>query len=201
MMLTLLRRAPRLLCLAALITSLPACAVSRTATTPATCTQGFTYEGAPVSAEVVAAFEPYVSDRAPPIVTEINLSAAQGSNQFAAESRVRADGRVSVDLPKAHYEYQVIGCAHDTFVLATERAPAGGSAVLKSVLFVRLDTRDAYGASGQERARQTFISVTRRVPMGDRDTAEVTMHGDNVEIGRSRYRDTRVSMHVAGGTP
>ena len=66
---------------------------------------------------------------------------------------------------------------------------------------MRLDTRDAYRASGQERARQTFISVTRRVPMGDRDTAAVTMHGDDVEIGRSRYRDTPMSMHVAGDAP
>lgn len=200
-MLTLLRRVSRLISVAALIASLPACAVSRTATTPATCTQGFTYEGAPVSAEVVAAFEPYVSDRTPPIVSEINLTAAQGSNQFAAESRAGPDGRISVDLADAHYGYRVVGCAHDTFVLATERAPAGGSAVFKALLFARLDTRNAYAASGEERRRQTFVSVVRRVPLGDRDTARVTMHGDDVEIGRSRYRDTPLSMHVPGGTP
>ncbi|GEM_PF-2058052 len=162
------------------------------------CDRAFMFDGAPVSAQVIAAFEPFISDRTPPIVTEINLSAARHSNEYAAQTRLGPRGQVMADMSDKHYAYRVVGCAHDTFVLETEHAPTGGSAVFKSVLFVRLDTRQAYGAAGQHLSRQTFVSVTRRIPMGDRDTASVTLQGDELRIGSSRYRDESLVVRVAG---
>ncbi|ROO27591.1 hypothetical protein [Salinisphaera japonica] len=164
------------------------------------CERAFMFDGAPVSAQVIAAFEPFISDRSPSIVTEINLSAARHSNEYAAKTQLGPRGQVVADMPDTHYAYHVVGCAHDTFVLETERAPTGGSAVFKSVLFVRLDTRQAYGAAGRHLSRQTFVSVTRRIPMGDRDTAAVTLQGDKLRIGSSRYRDGPLVMRVAGET-
>ena len=164
------------------------------------CERAFMFDGAPVSAQVIAAFEPFISDRTPPLVTEINLSAARHSNEYAAETQLGPRGQVVADMPDTHYAYRVVGCAHDTFVLETERAPTGGSAVFKSVLFVRLNTRQAYGAAGRHLSRQTFVSVTRRIPMGDRDTAAVTLQGDELRIGSSRYRDGPLVANVAGET-
>ena len=164
------------------------------------CDRAFMFDGAPVSAQVIAAFEPFISDRTPPIVTEINLSAARHSNEYAAQTRLGPRGQVMADMSDKHYAYRVVGCAHDTFVLETERAPTGGSAVFKSVLFVRLNIRQAYGAAGRHLSRQTFVSVTRRIPMGDRDTAAVTLQGDELRIGSSRYRDGPLVTNVAGET-
>jgi hypothetical protein len=149
----------------------------------------FRFHGKPVHPLLVKQFEPWLSDERPPITTEVNLTAAWDSNQYAAEFKTDSNAVVSVSLPDgSSYSYQHLGILRDGIHVLRTFESGGGSGVFEAVLFVRLRTGRAYLADGVKQGQQVFMQVVRRYPLGDRDEAEVVVKQDLVVVGKSRYR-------------
>src|SRR3954453_15800211 len=60
----------------------------------------FHFKGKPVHPLLFKKFEPWVSDARPPIITQLNLTAAWDSNEYAANFKNDADGTVSITIPE-----------------------------------------------------------------------------------------------------
>ena len=155
----------------------------------------FGFHGKSIHPLLIKQFEPWISDARPPIIVEVNLTAAWDSNEYAAGFKADSNGVVSINLPeRASYAYRHLGRLRDgTHVLRTSDA-GGGSGVFEAILFVRFRTNLTYLADGVTQGQQTFLRVIRRYPLGDRDEAEVVVKQDHVIVGKSRYRADPVAL-------
>lgn len=162
------------------------------AQSPSAC-HSFSYRGEPIQPALVQEFEPYVSDDVAPITVMVNVSAAQNTNEYFYPVTVLDNGQVSYAKGQTRFSYQVIGCSGGDYVLRTYDS-GGGSGVFESVLIVSLEAKNAYGKDGLTQHKSLFMTVNRRIPLGDRDTARVTLQGDVLTIGKSRYRKTPLTI-------
>ena len=155
----------------------------------------FQFKGKPIHPLLIRRFEPWVSDARPPIITELNLTAAWDSNEYAADFKSDADGTVSITIPEGgSYSYRCLGTAPEGVHILRTFNSGGGSGVFQAILFLRTRTRIAYVADGVKRDEQVFLEVLRRFPLGDRDDAEVILKNDRVIVGKSRYRTEPVEL-------
>ena len=148
----------------------------------------FEYAGKPINPALVREFEPYVSDGVPPITVKLNVSAATGTNEYFEPAQEVRHGEIGDNHDGPHFTYRVVGCANGTYALRTFTR-SEGSGIFQSLLLVRMSREPAYDADGVSRSPQTFLTVQRRLVLGDRDTAEITVDGSILKIGTSRYRD------------
>jgi len=157
----------------------------------------FHFNGKPIHPLLIKKFEPWVSDARPPIITELNLTAALDSNEFAANFKTDPDGTVSIALPEGgSFSYRPIGRSSQGVHILRTFSSGGGSGVFQAVLFLRTHTRIAHLADGVKTSEQVFLQVLRRFPLGDRDDAEVTVKEDRVIIGKSRFRTEPVELKL-----
>ena len=155
----------------------------------------FYFNGKPVHPLLIRKFEPWVSDPRPPIVTELNLTAAWDSNEYAANFKTDSDGTVSIALPEGgNFSYRPLGTASKGVHILRTFSSGGGSGVFQAVLLLRTQTRVAHLADGVKTSEQVFLQVLRRFPLGDRDDAEVIVKEDRVIIGKSRFRTEPVEL-------
>jgi hypothetical protein len=148
----------------------------------------FEYQGKPINPALVRAFEPFVSDDVPPITVKLNVSAAQDSNEYFQKFETSRSGEIGYENGGNRFAYKLVGCAKGTYVLRTF-ASSEGSGIFQSLLLVRMKQELAYDADGQSRSLQTFLTVQRRLVLGDRDTAKASLAGSTLTISKSRYRD------------
>lgn len=162
----------------------------------------FYFNGKPIHPLLIKKFEPWVSDARPPIVTELNLTAAWESNEYAANFKTDADGTVSIAIPEGgSFSYRPLGTARNGVHVLRTFSSEGGSGVFQAVLLLRTQTRIAYLADGIKTREQVFLQVLRRFPLGDRDDAEVIVKEDRVIIGKSRYRSDPVELKLDQSLP
>ena len=155
----------------------------------------FSFNGKPIHPLLIKKFEPWVSDARPPIITELNLTAAWDSNEYAANFKTDADGSVSITIPQGgSFSYRHLGRLPNGIHVLRTFSLGGGSGVFQALLFLRTETRIAYLADGVKRGEQVFLQALRRFPLGDRDDAEITVKEDRVIIGKSRYRTEPVEL-------
>jgi hypothetical protein len=157
----------------------------------------FYFNGKPIHPLLIRKFEPWVSDARPPIITELNLTAAWDSNEFAATFKTDSDGTVLIALPEGgNFSYRPLGTSSKGIHILRTFSSGGGSGVFQAVLFLRTQTRIAPLADGVKTSEQVFLQVLRRFPLGDRDDAEVTVKEDRVIIGKSRFRTEPVELKL-----
>jgi hypothetical protein len=155
----------------------------------------FAFNGKPIHPLLIRKFEPWVSDARPPIITEVNLSAAWDSNEYAANFKTDSDGTVSLAIPEgASFSYLPLGTSRKGIHILRTFSSGGGTGVFQAVLLLRTQTRVAYLADGIKSGEQVFLQVLRRFPLGDRDDAEIIVKRDRVIIGKSRYRTEPVEL-------
>jgi hypothetical protein len=155
----------------------------------------FYFNGKPIHPLLIRKFEPWVSDARPPIITELNLTAAWDSNEYAANFKTDSDGTVSIAIPEGgSFSYLPLGTLPNGVHILRTFSSGGGSGVFQAVLLLRTQTRVAYLADGIKSGEQVFLQVLRRFPLGDRDDAEVIVKGDRVIIGKSRYRTEPIEL-------
>ena len=155
----------------------------------------FYFNAKPIHPLLVKKFEPWVSDARPPIVTELNLTAAWDSNEYAANFKTETDGTVSIALPEGgSFSYRPLGTSPDGVHVVRTFSSGGGSGVFEAVLFLRIQTRRSYLADGTKTGEQMFLHVLRRFPLGDRDDSEITVKKDRVIVGKSRNRAEPVEL-------
>lgn len=155
----------------------------------------FEYHGKPINPALVQEFEPLVSDDVPPITVKLNVSAAEDTNEYFNEPKKSEDGEIGYDDGDTHFAYRVIGCANGTYALRTF-ASSEGSGVFESLLLVRLSEAKAYDADGQDRSKQTFLTMQRRLSLGDRDGAKINLKATTLTVGPSRYRDKPLQIEL-----
>lgn len=162
----------------------------------------FSHNGEPIHPKLLYEFSPWVSDSVPPIVTRVNVSAAFGTNEYyqGDVSREEDSGRVSAPVGEGHrFTYEHVAVSNDIHVLRTfSLGTDSGSGQFQALLFVRFCVEEAYGAKGMEMSEQLFMEAERRVVLGDRDTAEITVTDDAVVIGPSQYRDKKQVLSLDG---
>jgi hypothetical protein len=157
----------------------------------------FYFNGKPIHPLLIKKFEPWVSDARPPIVTELNLTAAWDSNEYAANFKTDSDGTVSIAIPEGgSFSYRPLGTSSKGVHILRTFSSGGGSGVFQAVLLLRTQTRLAPLADGVKTSEQVFLQVLRRFPLGDRDDAEVTVKEDRVLIGKSRFRTESVELKL-----
>ena len=155
----------------------------------------FYFNGKPVHPLLIRKFEPWVSDSRPPIITELNLTAAWDSNEYAANFKTDSDGTVSIALTEGgSFSYRPLGTSSKGVHILRTFSSGGGSGVFQAVLLLRTQTRTAPLADGVKTGEQVFLQVLRRFPLGDRDDAEVIVKEDRVIIGKSRFRTEPVEL-------
>ena len=157
--------------------------------------RNFYFNGKPIHPLLIRKFEPWVSDARPPIITEVNLTAAWDSNEYAANFKTDSDETVSIAIPESgSYSYRLLGTSPSGVHILRIFSSGGGTGVFQAILFLRTETRIAYLADGVKTGEQVFLQVLRRFPLGDRDDAEVIIKKDRVVIGKSRYRTEPVEL-------
>lgn len=157
----------------------------------------FQFKGKPIHPLLIRKFEPWVSDTRPPIITELNLTAAWDSNEYAADFKTDADGTVSITIPQGgSFSYRPIGISPEGLHILRTFSSGGGSGVFQGILFLRIQSRIAFLSDGVKTGEQFFLQVMRRFPLGDRDDAEVIVKNDRVIIGKSRYRTEPVELRL-----
>jgi len=155
----------------------------------------FYFNGKPIHPLLIRKFEPWVSDARPPIITELNLTAAWDSNEYAANFNTDSDGTVSIALPEGgNFSYRPLGTSSNGVHILRTFSSGGGSGVFQAVLFLRTQTRIAPLADGVKTSEQVFLQALRRFPLGDRDDAKVIVKEDRVIIGKSRFRTEPVEL-------
>jgi hypothetical protein len=157
----------------------------------------FQFKGKAIHPLLIRRFEPWVSDTRPPIVSELNLTAAWDSNEYAAEFKTDADGTISITIPEGgNFSYRPLGKSTNGIYILRTLSSGGGSGVFQAILFLRIQTRTAYLADGIKTGEQVFLQVLRRFPLGDRDDPEVIIKKDRVIVGKSRYRPEPVELRL-----
>jgi hypothetical protein len=155
----------------------------------------FRFHGQSVHPLLIKQFEPWISDERPPITVELNVTAAWDSNQYADAFNTDSNGVVTVKLSEGgSYAYRHLGKTSDNLHVLRTFYSGGGSGTFEALLFVRFRTSLSYLADGVKQGEQVFLQVIRRYPLGDRDEAEVTVKGDQVIVGKSRYRPEPVVL-------
>lgn len=153
----------------------------------------FTYNSEPIHPKLLYEFAPWVSDRVPPIVTRVNVSAAFGTNEYYPGEVTHEEDSARISAPVGdgnRFAYEHVATKGDLHVLRTFSSGAG-SGSFQALVFVRFCEEEAYDADGMGMSEQLFMEAERRVVLGDRDTAEITMMDDSVVVGPSQYRDKK----------
>src|ERR1043165_1180643 len=111
----------------------------------------FRFHDQPIHPLLIKQFEPWISDERPPIIVEVNISAAWDSNQYAETFKTDTNGVVTVKLQEGgSFAYRHLGKLSDeTHVLRTSYF-GGGSGAFEALLFVRFQTSSSYLAKGMK---------------------------------------------------
>jgi hypothetical protein len=125
-----------------------------------------------------------------PIAASIDLEGCSKSNRYSVDKPVAWNGMLRFEdaqqLGGGYFAYRHVGSTPTgDHVLVTELC-GGGSGIFRDVLVVRF-SRDQVFESERKRNRLLMTRVGAFV-LGDCDDGKVTLDGDRLTIGRSRYR-------------
>lgn len=156
----------------------------------------FAYRNKPIHPALVHEFEPFISDHVAPVTVRLNVTAAYGSNEYFYPVEKLAGDRIGYENNGETFSYHVIGCAAGRYILRTYDN-AGGSGIFESVLVVNLSSGTTFGPDGTHVTPATFLTVSRRIPLGDRDAASVRLDGNTLVIGKSSYRHSSLRIDLS----
>ena len=161
----------------------------------------FAYRGKAVPPALVHEFDPWLSDDRAPIKVTVNVSAAFDSNEYFGEVSRDKTGLVSAKTRDGGtYSYRRLGVLPGQVHVLRTFDSGGGSGEFQALLFVQFHLSKAYLADGLRKENQLFMTVLRRYPLGDRDTASVVVEKGKVVVGTSSYRSKAVTLKPDGAS-
>ncbi len=157
----------------------------------------FTIRGRPVHPGLIERFDRWESDSAEPAVVSVDALAAAGSNEYSDEAvTVEDDGHVTIVKAsgQGYFKYKWLGTVAPGVHVVEISANGGGSGIFETLLVLRATAGTGHGPDGPY--PQLLLSLVQFFPLGDRDDGSVTVRPHAITIGKSRYRDAPVVLHV-----
>ncbi len=174
----------------------PGCRSTSAAGSDAEIQGEFHVEGRPIPALAILMLASDVVDPLPAVVAVSIDAITLGNLGRTGEEYSREDGVAGLRHPEllgnGFFEYRRLGMSSTGVHVLEVFACTGGSGVFKSLLFVRLE-RDRLRDEHAPKVR-TILRSMGSVTLGDRDDGEIKMVGDQVILGRSRYRPLDVVL-------
>lgn len=162
----------------------------------------FTYRGEPIHPNAVKEFEPWLSE-AEPVMLSIDVDAAQSGQHYLTHvERIAGGFKAHGDPPAEGSEtfwYREVGRSSSGVHVLETAYSGGGSGIFMDVLLIRFDYQKVlYEQTTRDRLVMRCVGV---VTLGDRDDGKVTLKGDDLILGKSRYRDRPIVIHLSPGAP
>ena len=161
----------------------------------------FTFQGTPIHPGCLEEFHVWLSDVGPPRVLSIDLTSCMRSNKYTTFPVQEHDGFLFYSNPDSNesFGYRCLGTTTDGLHVLDTWNNGGGSGFFYTVMLIRFETLDYAGASvvhwrgdltqSAELEKRIVLRCVGQVNHGDRDDGEIRLVGNNLVLGKSRYRD------------
>jgi len=162
----------------------------------------FTYEGQPIHPALIHLFNTDIADSSPNVVA-VSVQDVESSNLTSAPIRVQ-NNRVFADSPDIdlaiHCSYQRLGVLSDGTQVIKSEWDGGGSSAFSNLLLLRFELTGWHSLDGTLEW-QLVLRLVSFFPLGDHDNGVITVDGDRVIIGTSKYRPKEFILKNLANNP
>jgi hypothetical protein len=155
--------------------------------------QKFTINGHPLHPFIFRDLEGWMSD-SKPIITTIDVLAADGSNYYSREIVRTSEGYITLDGEES-YSYSFIGRLKNRIVAVISHNGGGGSGIFATLHLLDVFSDMAFEHDGDLYERINLKSI-RQVSLGDRWREEISVEGNTVVVDGRSTQEPAARMRI-----
>lgn len=155
----------------------------------------FTCDGQPIHPALIQLFNTDIADSSPNVVA-VSVQDVEASNLTSSPIHVQ-NNKVFADSPDIDLaiqcSYQRLGVLSDGTQVIKSEWNGGGSSAFSNLLLLRFELAGWHSLDGTLEW-QLVLRLISFFPLGDHDNGTITVEGDRVIIGPSKYRSKEVIL-------
>lgn len=159
--------------------------------------ENFKFNGKPVHPGCVREFDVALADSPPPIVRAVDIEACVTGNEFYMPFTTDNQGYIGYEYDlgegeKGSFSYKYLGKTPSGIRVLDTRSSGGGTMVAESLLLIKISDEDYWNFDNEYRKtadKRLIMTCTGQIALGDRDTGDVALKGNQLILGPSQYRD------------